>query len=332
MFWVNATSGGVKEFRKVFGEAEALRATGLGAAIFVDEAHRLAKNQIEALLPVLENGLLVGILATTERAGFSFPRALISRCEVVEMNLLDEDALRKLLVRATKHEDGVRLDPGSITPEGWQALVATSEGDGRQFLLSIEALDTLNLDRITLEVVRETINSGAIRYDDKTERYQLLSWLQKAIRLSDPNAAMIALARLLEGGEDPRVVIRRLYVMASEDIGLADSNALVMVDAAREAFERVGAPEGHIPLGHLVSYMAMAPKSDAAYRALKRAKEIVRTQPNLKTPKVFQNAVTDQDRADGLGEGYRHPFTPEGYEKTHSTCLPKELEGLNLFE
>ncbi len=313
---VAAVASGVADLRRAFEAAAARRAEGHGTLLFVDEVHRFNRAQQDVLLPYVEDGTVTLVGATTENPSFALNGALLSRCRVLVLRRLDEAALETLLARAETTENAGR--PLPLTAEARTALGAMADGDGRALLGLVESVlaghapDAPLLDPAALA---EIAQRRAPLYDRAAEgHYNLISALHKALRGSDPDAALYWFARMLEGGEDPRFIARRLARCASEDIGLADPQALVVTLAAWKAYERLGSPEGDLALAQAVIYLATAPKSNAAYVALKQAKEAARNGGSLMPPKHILNAPTRLMKTEGYGKGYIYDHdTPEAF-------------------
>jgi putative ATPase len=303
---------GVADLRKVFERARQRREAGQGTLLFVDEIHRFNRAQQDGFLPYVEDGTVVLVGATTENPSFELNAALLSRCQVFVLQRLDHDALETLLKRAEDAED--RKLP--LDAEARESLIALADGDGRYILNLCEELFLLPpetaLDR---QGLAEAVQRRAPVYDKGQEsHYNLISALHKALRGSDTDAALYWLSRMLDGGEDPRYIARRLLRFAYEDIGLADPNAAVQALAAWETYERVGSPEGELALAHCVIYLATAPKSNAAYAAIGVAMRAARESGSLMPPKHILNAPTRLMRDLGYGAGYVYDHgTEEGF-------------------
>ncbi len=301
---ISAIFSGVADLRKVFEKAEQRRSTGITTVLFVDEIHRFNRAQQDGFLPHLESGLITLIGATTENPSFELNPALLSRAQVFVLNRLDDEALEILLSRA---EAFLKVSL-PLEDDARQALIDMADGDGRFILNLAEDIAGLNPDENT---VLDTAQLGAFVqrrvpiYDKAQEgHYNLASALQKSVRGSDVDAALYWAARMLTAGEDPRFVLRRLVVMASEDIGNADPHALPIAIAARDAYEFLGQPEGEIAIGQLVAYLATAPKSNRAYAAFKQAKSAARKSGSLMPPSHAMNAPTALMKDLGYSEGY----------------------------
>nr|WP_306253637.1 replication-associated recombination protein A [Parvularcula sp. IMCC14364] len=299
---ISAIFSGVADLRKVFDLAEARRATGRGTLLFVDEIHRFNRSQQDSFLPHVESGLVTLIGATTENPSFELNAALLSRTQVLTLNRLDDAALEELLHRAEEVE-GRNL---SLTPEARSALKAMADGDGRFVLNLVEEVLTHKADsNLSPAELAQFVQRRAPVYDKAQEgHYNLISALHKSIRGSDPDAALYWLARMLVAGEDPLYLARRLVRMASEDIGLADPQALQICLSAREAYDFLGSPEGELALAQATLYLATAPKSNAVYTAYKSAISAAKQTGSLMPPVHAVNAPTKLMRELGYSDGY----------------------------
>ncbi len=301
---LSAVFSGVADLRKVFERAKERRLAGRGTLLFIDEIHRFNRAQQDGFLPYVEDGTVILVGATTENPSFELNAALLSRCQVFVLKRLDEAAMAELLRRA-------EADAGRVLPlqaEARTALVAMADGDGRYVLNLAEELFALGesepLDTARLAAV---VQKRAPLYDKAQEgHYNLISALHKSLRGSDTDAALYWLARMLAGGEDPRYIARRLVRFASEDVGLADPQALSQALAAWDAYERLGSPEGELALAQAVIYLGTAPKSNAAYKAFGAAMRAARESGSLMPPKHILNAPTRLMRDLGYGEGYEY--------------------------
>ncbi|RXF74931.1 replication-associated recombination protein A [Hansschlegelia zhihuaiae] len=300
---ISAIFSGVADLKKVFDAARARRQTGRGTLLFVDEIHRFNKAQQDSFLPVMEDGTVTLVGATTENPSFALNAALLSRARVLVFRSLDAEALEKLLSRAEAIEGrGLPLDAGARA-----ALIRMADGDGRAALtLSEEIWRAARKGEVfDAERVQEVVQRRAPIYDKSADgHYNLISALHKSVRGSDPDAALYWLARMLDAGEDPLYLARRLIRMASEDIGLADPQALVVAIAARDAYEQLGTPEGELALAECVVHLATAPKSNAVYVAYKRARAAAKEHGSLVPPKHILNAPTKLMKQEGYGSGY----------------------------
>ena len=287
---LSAVFSGVADLRKIFDTAKGKREMGQGTLLFVDEIHRFNRAQQDGFLPYVEDGTVILVGATTENPSFELNGSLLSRTQVLVLNRLDDGALEKLLVRAEK-EEGKALP---LDGDARAALRAMADGDGRYLLNMAEAVLALPGEpKIDTAALTEVVQRRVPLYDKSQEgHYNLISALHKSLRGSDTDAALYWLARMLAGGEDPRYIARRLTRFASEDIGLADPQALVQAITAWEAFERIGSPEGELAIVQCVIYLATAPKSNAAYKAEKAAAQAARETGSLDPPKHILNAPT----------------------------------------
>ncbi|MEO1038346.1 MAG: replication-associated recombination protein A [Pseudomonadota bacterium] len=307
---ISAVFSGVADLKKAFERARARRAAGQGTLLFVDEIHRFNRAQQDGFLPVVEEGVVTLVGATTENPSFELNAALLSRCQVVTLRRLDAAALEQLLVRAETLE--ARALP--VTHEAREGLIAMADGDGRYLLNLAEELLAQDLPApLTLEALSETLQRRAPVYDkDRDEHYNLISALHKSVRGSDPDAALYWLARMLGAGEDPLYLARRIVRMANEDIGLADPTAVHAALAAKEAYDFLGSPEGELALAQAVVHLACAPKSNAVYKAWKGAMRSARQTGSLMPPKHILNAPTKLMKTEGYGAGYAYDHDVEG--------------------
>ncbi len=310
---LSATVSGVADLRRVFTAARQRRDLGQGTMLFVDEIHRFNRAQQDSFLPYVEDGTVVLVGATTENPSFELNGALLSRCHVFVLHRLDAEALGTLLARAEQ----LAGRPLPLQVEAQQALIALADGDGRCLLNLAEQLDGLPAGTAPLDVAGLTrlAQRRAPLYDKSQEgHYNLISALHKSLRGSDPDAGLYWLTRMLDGGEDPRYVARRLVRFASEDVGMADPAALGQALAAWEAYERLGSPEGELAIAQAVVYLATAPKSVAVYRALDAASRRARQTGSLPPPKHILNAPTSLMKRLGYGDGYQYdPDAEDGF-------------------
>ena len=301
---LSAVFSGIADLRKAFDEAKRVRQLGRGTLLFIDEIHRFNKAQQDGFLPYVEDGTVILVGATTENPSFELNAAILSRAQVLVLNRLDDAALEELLLRA--EQDAGRELP--VDTDARRSLRALADGDGRYLLNMAEELLTLPEE----PVLNTAALAGSIQQRmplyDKTDdaHYNLISALHKSLRGSDTDAALYWLARMLEGGEDPRYIMRRLTRFAVEDIGMADPGALIQSITAWEAFERLGSPEGEMAVVQCVIYLGTAPKSNAAYRAGKSARKIAREMGSLMPPKCILNAPTGMMREMGYGADYAY--------------------------
>lgn len=306
---VSAVASGVAELRKIFEAAAGRRAAGQGTLLFIDEIHRFNRAQQDVLLPYVEDGTVTLVGATTENPSFELNGALLSRCQVLVLNRLGDAALEQLLVRAESLLGGTL----PLTDDARTALKAMADGDGRYLLVMAEELlarkDGKPLDPAALA---EFVQRRQPLYDKAQEsHYNLISALHKSLRGSDCDAALYWFARMITGGEDPRYIARRLLRFASEDVGLADPQAMPITLAAWEAYERMGSPEGELVLAEAVIYLATAPKSNATYVAINAAMRAAKEHGSLMPPKHILNAPTKMMKEQGYGAGYAYDHDTE---------------------
>ncbi|MEI9963540.1 MAG: replication-associated recombination protein A [Caulobacteraceae bacterium] len=307
---LSAVFSGVADLKKAFEAARTRRAAGQSTLLFVDEIHRFNRAQQDGFLPFVEQGTVTLVGATTENPSFELNGALLSRCQVFVLKRLDDGALEKLLERAEAYVGR----PLPLDALARQALVALADGDGRYVLSLAETLFNIAESEgpLDTQALGRLLQKRSPAYDkDREEHYNLISALHKSIRGSDPDAALYWLARMLEGGEDPLFVARRLIRAASEDIGLADPTALLIALAARETYEVLGSPEGELALAQACLHLASAPKSNAAYVALGAARRAAKETGSLMPPKHILNAPTKLMKQLGYSEGYQYDHKAE---------------------
>ncbi|MFG1204687.1 replication-associated recombination protein A [Xanthobacter aminoxidans] len=302
---ISAIFSGVADLKKVFEQARGRRLSGTATLLFVDEIHRFNRAQQDSFLPVMEDGTVTLVGATTENPSFELNAALLSRARVLVFRSLDAEAVAKLLARAEEVE-GRELP---LTEDARVALVNMADGDGRASLTLAEEVWRAARPGEVFDVagLSEVVQRRAPIYDKSEDgHYNLISALHKAVRGSDPDAALYYLARMLDAGESPLFLARRIVRMAIEDIGNADPQALVVANAAKEAYDFLGSPEGELALAQAVVYVATAPKSNAVYTAFKAAMGVAKEGGSLVPPKVILNAPTKLMKAEGYGTGYRY--------------------------
>lgn len=316
---LSAVFSGIADLKKVIREAEEHPLLDKGVLLFVDEIHRFNKAQQDAFLPFLENGTLVLIGATTENPSFHLNNALLSRVRVLTLESLTLEALDLLLQRYERIHGCL-----NIVPAAKQYLLQLAQGDGRYLLNLVENFRGME-KTLETEDLRSLLQKRAALFDRSGDQhYNLISALHKAVRGSDPNAALYWFARMLEGGEDPLFIARRLIRMATEDIGLADPQALPFAIAARDAYEMLGSPEGELALAQIVIYLALAPKSNASYTAYSQARHAAAETAHFNPPSVILNAPTNLMKELGYGKGYAYDHdTPQGF--SGQDYFPKEL-------
>jgi putative ATPase len=302
---ISAIFSGVADLKKVFEHARARRESGRGTLLFVDEIHRFNRAQQDSFLPVMEEGIVTLVGATTENPSFELNAALLSRARVLTFRALDEAAIEKLLRRAESIE--ARALP--LDADARAALARMADGDGRAALTLAEEIWRAAEPNEIFDVagLSAIVQRRAPIYDKAQEgHYNLISALHKTVRGSDPDAALYYLARMLDAGEDPLFIARRVVRMAVEDVGLADPQALVVANAAKEAYDFLGSPEGELALAQAVVYCATAPKSNALYAAYKASRKLATEHGSLMPPKTILNAPTKLMKQEGYGEGYRY--------------------------
>ena len=322
-YTLSAVTSGVKDVRDVIEKAQKSRFFNEASPIlFIDEIHRFSKSQQDSLLGAVEKGIVTLIGATTENPSFEVIRPLLSRCQIYILNPLGKDDLLGLLKRAITED--VFLKERQIELKETGALLRYSGGDARKLLnileLVVEAAGTNDPIVITDQFVAEQLQQNPLAYDKDGEmHYDIISAFIKSIRGSDPDAALYWLARMIEGGEDPKFIARRLVISASEDIGLANPNALLLANAAFDAVQKIGWPEGRIPLAEATVYLATSPKSNSAYLGIDAALGLVKRSGNQPVPLPIRNAPTQLMKDLGYHDGYLYPhdfpghFTPQQY-------------------
>lgn len=328
-FTLSAIDSGVKDVRAVIEQAK--RAGH--ALLFIDEIHRFNKAQQDSLLGAVEKGIVTLIGATTENPSFEVIGALLSRCQVYVLRPLSEDDLVHLVENALKKDE--QLKDKSVTIKEWGALLQLSGGDARRLLNLLElVISSLNdtSGEITNAQVQEVVQSKMALYDKTGEQhYDIISAFIKSLRGSDPNAAVYYLARMIEGGEDPLFIARRMLILASEDIGNANPNALLLATTTFQAVERVGWPESRIILAQCVTYLAASPKSNASYQAINKAQELVKNTGDLPIPLHIRNAPTRLMKHLDYGKGYQYAHDYEG-NFVAQEFMPDAISGTTLYE
>jgi putative ATPase len=327
---VSAIHTGVADLKKIFDAARTRRGQGRGTLLFVDEIHRFNRAQQDSFLPVMEDGSISLIGATTENPSFELNAALLSRARVLVFRRLDEAAIEKLLARAEALQgEGLPLDEAARA-----ALVAMADGDGRAALTLAEEVWRAARpgEGFDAHGLAEVVQRRAPIYDKAQEgHYNLISALHKTVRGSDPDAALYYFARMIDGGEDPLFIARRVVRMASEDIGLADPQALVIANAAKETYDFLGSPEGELAIAQAIVYVATAPKSNALYKAFKAAQGLAKAGGSLMPPKTILNAPTKLMKSEGYGADYRYDHdAPDAF--SGQNYWPDALGRQSLYE
>lgn len=333
-YTLSAVNCGVKDVREVIERAEKNRFFSQQSPIlFIDEIHRFSKSQQDSLLAAVENGTITLIGATTENPSFEVIRPLLSRCAVYTLKSLEKEDLIQLLEHAKAND--VVLKERNIEVSEFEALIRYSGGDARKFLNIIDLMVNATPEGETVLIdnksIAEKLQMNPAAYDKGGEmHYDIISAFIKSIRGSDPDAALYWLARMIEGGEDPKFIARRLIISASEDIGLANPNALLLANAAFDAVQKIGWPEGRIPLAEATVYLATSEKSNSAYNGINQALDYVRSTGNLTIPLHLRNAPTQMMRDMGYADGYIYPhdypqhFAPQDY-------MPREAQGMRFW-
>jgi len=332
----SAVTSGVKDLKRIIQEAEQLRRSGKPTVLFVDEIHHFNKAQQDNFLPHVERGTLTLIGATTENPSFEVISPLLSRCRVLLLKALPPTEIGTLIDRALRdRERGLGNFELTLAEPARAFLIEQSQGDGRVALNALEAAATLaqaqGQNQIDLAKLQEALQKTPLRYDKAgEEHYNVISAFIKSLRGSDPDAALYWMMRMLEAGEDPLFIARRMVIFAAEDIGNADPQALQVAIAAKEAFHFVGLPEGRIPLAQAVTYLASAPKSNASYKAMLAAAEDVEAHGSLAVPLHLRNAPTPLMRKLGYGKDYKyaHDYEEHIVDQQH---LPEELRNRRYY-
>ena len=326
---ISAVFSGVADLKKAFAEAELMARTGKKTLLFVDEIHRFNRAQQDGFLPFVESGVVTLVGATTENPSFELNAALLSRSQVLILQRLDESALATLLDRA----EAVVGSPLPLTPDARTALIRSADGDGRFLLNQAETLFAIQIENpLDPQSMAALLQRRMPVYDkDREGHYNLISALHKSLRGSDPQAALYWMARMLVAGEEPLYVLRRLVRFASEDVGLADPNALVQCLAAKDAYEFLGSPEGELAIVQACLYLATAPKSNAAYKAMGSAWRGARETGSLMPPANILNAPTKLMKDIGYGKNYNYdPDAPDGF--SGDNYWPDDMEPQRYYQ
>lgn len=331
---ISAVLSGLADVRKALAEAEGLFAQGRRSVLFVDEVHRFNKAQQDAFLPHIERGVIVFVGATTENPSFELNSALLSRCRVHVMDAVGADAIVVALKRAlTDDERGLRELHLQVDDEALSLMAKAADGDVRRALTFLEiAAELAHENRIDESTLQQVLADRTRRFDKGGEQfYDQISALHKSVRSSDPDAALYWLVRMLDGGCEPPYLARRMVRMAVEDIGLADPRAWQLTLHAWDTYERLGSPEGELALAEAVLYLAMAPKSNAAYVAYGAARANVRESGTLEVPMHLRNAPTKLMKGLGYGKDYQYDPDIEGGVALDQQCLPDALAGTEFY-
>ena len=334
---LNAVTSGVKEIKDIMNRAEMKRQTGIRTILFIDEVHRFNKAQQDAFLPYVERGSIILVGATTENPSFELNSALLSRCKVFILKELSEENIRTMIRRALESPEGFGDSSIRITDDQIDFIARFANGDARTALNTLEmaVLNALPNEDGSLTIEDETLaqctNRRSLLYDKNgEEHYNIISALHKSMRNSDPDAAVYWMERMLYGGEDPLYIARRLVRFASEDVGLADSNALLIANAAFQACRYLGVPECNVHLAQAVVYLSLAPKSNSMEIATLQAESDIRKMPAEPVPLHIRNAPTKLMKDSGYGKGYIYAHDTEE-KMAKMTCLPDSLNGRRYY-
>lgn len=334
-YQISAINAGVKEIREIIKKAENSGGlfTGKSPILFIDEIHRFSKSQQDSLLNAVEKGIITLIGATTENPSFEIINALLSRCQVYVLNPLAKSDLEKILKQALKED--VQLKKMALKIIETEALIELSGGDARKLLSLLELViqsHSKNSFELTNELVFKTVQKKTILFDKNGDfHYDVVSAFIKSIRGSDPNATVYWLARMIDSGEDVKFIARRMLILASEDVGIANPTALVLANSTFQAVSSVGYPEARILLSECAIYLATSPKSNSAYKAINEASERIKVTGNLQVPLHLRNAPTELMNELGYGEGYKYSHDFQN-QFTNQEYLPDEITGTKLYE
>lgn len=328
---LSAVFGSISDLKKIIQEKEATPLFGTSTLLFVDEIHRFNKAQQDAFLPFIEKGSIVLVGATAENPSFYLNDALLSRVRVLKLESLSKEALEKILLHYEREKG-----PLPLNPQARALLIDSAQGDGRYILNLLEGLQSLDLENpdhlFSPEDISHFLQKRAPLSDKGADQhYNIISALHKSVRGSDPDASLYWFSRMIEAGQDPLFIARRLIRMASEDIGLADPQALTLTLAAREAYEKLGSPEGELALAGAVVYLALAPKSNAIYTAFSSAKSFAKETGQLDPPSIILNAPTRMMKEMGYGKGYQYDHdSPQGF--SGQNYFPKDIQRPSFYK
>jgi len=334
---LSAVTSGVNDVRKVIEQGKYSKSTSQRTVLFIDEIHRFNKAQQDALLHAVEEGTIVLIGATTENPSFEVISPLLSRCRVYRFNSLKDEQIETLIKHALKNDEFLSQSKAKFKKDAFSALVGLARGDAREALnlleRSVEKVVHDGKTQITLKLVEEVAQQALARYDKAGDKhYDTISAFIKTVRNSDPDAAIYWLARMLVSGEEPRFIARRLIILASEDIGNANPNALLLAQAAFDAVHTIGMPEARIVLAQVTTYLATSPKSNAAYKAINEAMAMVSKGVQPSVPLHLRNAVTGLMKAQGYSSGYKYAHDQANAVAENMPGLPPELEGHHFYK
>ena len=336
-YQLSAVSSGVKDIRKIIAQAKDNQLQNISTVLFIDEVHRFNKSQQDAFLPYVEDGTICLIGATTENPAFELNNALLSRARVYVLKPLDKSALNQLILYALVNDEHLKAQRTSISDDARSMLTQVADGDARRVLGFLETAADLAQDApdklITSEHIEAVTSVRLAQFDKGGDHfYDQISALHKAIRGSDPDGALYWATRMLQGGCDPHYLLRRLLRMASEDIGNADPRALALVSQAWEAYDRLGSPEGELAISQAVIYLAIAPKSNAVYRAAKMAADIARQSPAAEVPIHLRNAPTKLAKSLGHGKHYRYAHDEGNAFSAGQSYFPDEVKKMIFYQ
>jgi putative ATPase len=335
---ISAVSSGVADLRKVVAEAKARRGSGRRTVLFIDEIHRFNKAQQDVILPYVEDGTVTLIGATTENPSFEVVAPLLSRVRVIRLAALADTDLATIVGAALADtERGLGGFALSITPEAMAALVEGGNGDARAVLTALEiageSTHAAGESAIDVEAIRQALQDRRPYHDKQADfHFDIISAFIKSVRGSDPDASLYWLARMIEAGEDPLFIVRRMVLLAAEDVGLADPQALTVAVATQQAVHFIGMPEGYLPMAECCIYLATAPKSNSAYAAYTKALEDAKRTSHLPVPMQLRNAVTGLMRQFGYGQGYRYAHDEPGHFARGATYLPETLGSPHYYQ
>jgi len=336
-YQLNAISAGVKDVREVINKAEFNQMRGSNSVLFIDEIHRFNKGQQDALLHAVEKGLVIFVGATTENPSFEVNSPLLSRCRVIKLKELDNNNLKNIIYNAIQKDELLNTFDIQINDDAEEFLINNVGGDARKLLNGLEVSIDLaekykNKVVITLNDVKEALQKRNLLYDKKGDyHYDVISAFIKSIRGSDPDAAVYWMTVMLQGGEDPMFIARRMVIAASEDVGNANPSALMLANSGIDAVHKIGMPEAGIILSQVATYLASSPKSNASYMAYNKAKAVVQETGTPNVPLHLRNAPTKLMKNEGYGKGYKYPHDYPGH-FTKQQYKPDDLKDMRLYE
>ena len=336
-YQLNAISAGVKDVREIINKAEFNQMRGTNSVLFIDEIHRFNKGQQDALLHAVEKGLVIFVGATTENPSFEVNSPLLSRCRVIKLKELDNGNLKNIIYNAIKKDELLKTFKITIDSDAEEFLISNVGGDARKLLNGLEISIDLakkhkNKVTVTLDAVKEALQKRNLLYDKKGDyHYDVISAFIKSIRGSDPDAAVYWMTVMLQGGEDPMFIARRMVIAASEDVGNANPSALMLANSGIDAVHKIGMPEAGIILSQVATYLASSPKSNASYVAYNKAKTVVKETGTPNVPLHLRNAPTKLMKNEGYGKDYKYPHNYPGH-FTKQQYKPDNLKDMELYE